>query len=171
MPTYSKETITSLIEGKLPWTTTKQIMSEQKDPDRFEKILEIHQDRVPWSDTIVLCMGEHLYIVRKRVNGDWGFMVKCECGFEFCEYSRNWKMEALMYVRDTEEKLEEIMPAPHIADPEWGVIREYYCPGCKTQLEVEALPPGYPVIFDFLPDIDGFYEMYPDLKKKLFKEG
>jgi acetone carboxylase, gamma subunit len=170
MPTYTKETVASLIDGKLPWATTKRIMSEQKDPDRFGKILAIHQDRVPWSDTIVLCLGEHLYIVRKRFDEDWKFLVKCECGFEFGEYTENWKMAALIYVRDTEEKLAEIMPAPHVADPAWSVVREYYCPECKTQLEVEAVPPGYPVIFDFLPDIEGFYDAHSDLKSRLFQK-
>jgi acetone carboxylase gamma subunit len=24
-------------------------------------------------------------------------------------------------------------------------------------LEVEAVPPGYPVVHDFLPDLEGFY--------------
>jgi acetone carboxylase gamma subunit len=28
------------------------------------------------------------------------------------------------------------------------------------QLEVEALPPGYPVVHEFLPDIEGFYEAW-----------
>ena len=42
-------------------------------------------------------------------------------------------------------------------DPAWCEIREFYCPGCGAQLEVENVPPGYPVSFDFLPDIDGFY--------------
>jgi acetone carboxylase gamma subunit len=37
-------------------------------------------------------------------------------------------------------------------------LREFYCPGCFTLLEVEAVPPGYPVLFDFQPDIEGFYE-------------
>jgi acetone carboxylase gamma subunit len=27
-----------------------------------------------------------------------------------------------------------------------------------TLLEVEAVPPGHPLIFDFLPDLEGFYE-------------
>jgi len=169
MPTYSKETIASLIDGQLPWPTTKRIMSEQKDPDRFEKVLAVHQDRVPWSDTIVLCLGEHLYIVRKQIQGQWKFVVKCECGFEFCEHTQNWKMAALIYVRDTEEQMGEIMPSPHVPDPAWNVIREYYCPECKTQIEVEALPPGYPIIFDFLPDLEGFYDAHPALKNKLFK--
>ena len=42
-------------------------------------------------------------------------------------------------------------------DPRWNHLREYFCPGCKTLLEVEAVPPGYPVVHDFLPDLEGFY--------------
>jgi N-methylhydantoinase A/oxoprolinase/acetone carboxylase beta subunit len=30
----------------------------------------------------------------------------------------------------------------------------------KTLLEVEAVPPGYPVIHDFVPDLEGFYEQW-----------
>jgi acetone carboxylase gamma subunit len=36
-------------------------------------------------------------------------------------------------------------------------IREFICPGCASLLEVEAAPPGYPIVFDFLPDLEGFY--------------
>ena len=36
-------------------------------------------------------------------------------------------------------------------------LREYFCPGCKTLLEVEAVPPGYPISHDFVPDLEGFY--------------
>ena len=73
-------------------------------------------------------------------------------------------MKALIYIRDTEEKIEQIMP--YASDPAWSVVREYCCPGCLSQLEVEAVPQGYPVIFDFLPDIEGFYNSRPELKKK-----
>jgi acetone carboxylase gamma subunit len=38
-------------------------------------------------------------------------------------------------------------------------LREFICPGCYTLLEVEAVPPGYPVIFDFKPDLEAFYTM------------
>jgi acetone carboxylase gamma subunit len=27
----------------------------------------------------------------------------------------------------------------------------------EPELEVEAVPPGYPVLHEFLPDIEGFY--------------
>ncbi len=38
--------------------------------------------------------------------------------------------------------------------------REYYCPKCGTLLEVEYVTPGYPVVMDFLPDIEGFYTQW-----------
>jgi len=33
----------------------------------------------------------------------------------------------------------------------------FYCPGCYTVLEVEAVPPGYPILHDFQPDLETFY--------------
>jgi acetone carboxylase, gamma subunit len=66
---------------------------------------------------------------------------------------------------DTRESLDEIYPGARKCDPEWMELREYYCPRCKTQLEVEAVTPGYPVVFDFEPDLEGFYRDW--LKKPL----
>jgi hypothetical protein len=40
---------------------------------------------------------------------------------------------------------------------ELGELREYCCPSCARQLETEAVPPGYPIVHEFLPDIGGFY--------------
>ena len=47
-------------------------------------------------------------------------------------------------------------------DPEWMELREYFCPACWCLLEVEAVPPGYPVVFDFLPDLETFYREWLD---------
>jgi acetone carboxylase gamma subunit len=163
MPAYTKEMIADLINGRLPWTTLKGIMSGVKDLDRFEKYLEILQERVPWKEKILVPVAEHLYVVQK---GDER-IVKCDCGREFGDYRVNWKLSALIYVRDTDEKMGEIFEGLHRPDTEWSQIREYYCPGCAAQLEVEAVPPGYPILFDFLPDIDGFYNMRPELRKKV----
>jgi len=154
MPEYDRETIEKLIDGKLSWPEVKGIMSAYKDPDRFDKYIAILQDRVPWEERILLPLGLHLYIVEKE---DGERVVRCDCGHEFGDYRENWKLEALIYVRDTEEKLQEVYPPLMHSDPEWTVLREYYCPGCRTQLEVEALPPGYPVVFDFQPDLETFY--------------
>jgi len=36
-------------------------------------------------------------------------------------------------------------------------LREFYCPGCYSLLGTELVPPGYPPIFEMLPDLDTFY--------------
>lgn len=144
-----------LIDGTLEFYQLKEMMSSHKDPERFEIYREVLQERVSWDDPILLPYGLHLYIVQKS-NGDR--IVKCDCGHEFCNYKENWKLHARIFVRDTEEKMNEIYPKLMSPDPEWQVIREYYCPNCAVQLEVEAVPPWYPIILDFEPDIDTFYK-------------
>ena len=128
---------------------------DQKDPERFWTYLEALQERMPWDDTILLRIADHLYIVRKE-NGDR--VVKCDCGQEFGDYRANWKLSALIRLRETPEEIEEIYyPSQACPDPEWVVIREFYCPGCAAQLAVEVVPPGYPIVFEMLPDLDRFY--------------
>lgn len=160
MARYDRQVIEDLVDGRLDEPKIKELLSNHKDPERMEIYLSILQERVPWDDPIIMPAGLHLYIVQKP-NGDR--IVKCDCGYEFCDYRDNWKLHALIYVRDTIEKLNEIYPKLMAPDPEWQVIREYYCPGCGTQLEVEAVTPWYPVIKDFEPDIDTFYREW--LKK------
>lgn len=150
-----KSMLSDLIDERLPRDTVRAIQSSFKDPDRFDTYIELLQERVTWRDRIILPFGEHLYVV---VKPDGRRIVKCDCGHEFCEVEHNWKLEALINVRDTDEKLLEVLPRMMQGDPAWSQIREYFCPGCMTQLEVEAVPPGYPVVHDFVPDIDGFYE-------------
>ena len=143
-----------MINGKLTWDELKPIISGRKDPDRFDKILNILQNRVPWNERIILPLHEHLYIVAK----DGQRIVKCDCGYEFGGYKVNWKTKCRVRVRDTLEEIEELYPKDMGCDPDWEELREYFCPGCFTLLDVEAVPPGYPTIFNFLPDIDAFYE-------------
>jgi acetone carboxylase gamma subunit len=150
---YSKQDIEDLYEGKLRWERVKEIMSRPKDDDRFEKSIAVLQDRVAWKERILLPVSEHLYVVQK---GDER-VVKCECGHEFGDYRRNWKLNSLVFVRDDREKLEEIYPGVKCPDPDVCEVREFYCPDCGTLLKVESVPVGHPVIFDFLPDIDAFY--------------
>jgi acetone carboxylase gamma subunit len=149
-----KDTLRDLIDEKLPRAQVRAIQSSYKDADRFDKYVEILQERVSWPETIVLPFGEHLYIVLK----EGAYVVKCDCGHEFCDFRENWKLEALINVRETEEELREIYPEKMGGDPAWNVLREYFCPGCLTLLEVEAVPAGYPVVHDFVPDLEGFYE-------------
>ncbi|MFW9969439.1 MAG: acetone carboxylase subunit gamma [Candidatus Odinarchaeota archaeon] len=156
MVEYDKKTLERMIEGRLSWEELKPIISGRKDSDRFDKILEILQERVAWSEKIILPLHEHLYIVLKENRR----IVKCDCGYEFGSYKENWKMKCRIRVRDTFESIEELYLKDMGSDPKWQELREYYCPKCFTLLDVEAVPPGYPIIFNFLPDIDAFYEKW-----------
>ncbi len=150
---YRKDDLRDLFDGRLPWDRVKQIMSHPKDDDRFDKYIEILQERVSFTERIMLPLGEHLYIVEKGTER----VVKCDCGHEFGDWRRNWKLCALIFVRDDVEKLEEVYPGLRCPNPDLCEVREFYCPGCGSLLIVEAVPVGYPVIFDVLPDIDAFY--------------
>ena len=147
-------TLADLIDEKLPRGQVRAIQSSHKDADRFDKYVALLQSRVGWKDPIVLPFGQHLYIVAKAGGS---YVVKCDCGHEFCSHEQNWKLEALIAVRADEESLREIYPEKMHGDPAWNELREYFCPGCRTLLEVEAVPPGYPVVHDFVPDLEGFY--------------
>jgi acetone carboxylase, gamma subunit len=154
MPTYEKNTIASLIDGELPWPQVKSMMSDYKDADRFDKYVAVLQERVRFPERILLPIGEHLHIVSKGKER----IVKCDCGHDFGDYQQNWKLRASIRVRATDEELEPIYSGPRKCDPAWMEIREFICPNCSTLLEVEAAPPGYPIIFDFLPDLESFYQ-------------
>jgi N-methylhydantoinase B/acetone carboxylase alpha subunit len=150
-----RETLAAMLDEKLSRGEVKGIQSGYKDPGRFEKWIAVLQERVPYDDPIVLPCGEGLNVVRRDDGG--ALVIRCDCGHDFCAHHRNWKMEALLFVRADAETLAEIFPGLAAPDPEWCELREFYCPSCARQLETEALPPGYPVVHEFLPDIAGFY--------------
>ena len=131
------DTLRDLVDEKLARAHVRAIQSAYKDPGRFDQYVALLQSRASYDEPIVLPFGEHLNVVSK---GGGSYVVKCDCGNEFCDYRENWKLEALVRVRETEEDL-----------------REFFCPACKTLLEVDAAPPGYPISHDFLPDLGGFY--------------
>ena len=153
MTSYSKDVIRDLVSGQLPWHQTKRIMSAYKDDDRFFRYVEVLQERVAWADRILLPISDHLFIAE----GPNGRVTKCECGQEFGHYKQNWKLAAHIRVRNTKESLAEIYPTSDTPDPAWMEIREFICQGCGTLHEVEAAAPGYPIVHDFEPDLDGFY--------------
>jgi len=154
MPNYDKGTLEQLIDGTLPWHELKDMMSNFKDADRFDKYVEILQERMEWDDRILLPLGPHLFIVQKD---DGSIVTKSTSGFEFGDYRENWKLKARIFVRDTDEKYREIYPELMHADPEWMEMREFYDPIDGTLLEVEAVPPGYPIVHNFEPDLEAFY--------------
>jgi acetone carboxylase gamma subunit len=156
MSTYTKEQVKNLVDGRLDWETTTRMLTMPKDRERFQIYLEVLQERVTWKDRIILPLGPALYIVQSAKNKQW--VTKCRCGHEFGDYRSNWKLCAHIHVRDTLESMEEVYPNLLAPDTRWQVYREYYCPQCATQLDVEAPTPWYPVIHDFEPDIDTFYQ-------------
>ena len=153
MADFHKADIEKLIDGVLPWPATQDMLKSAKDPDRFDKYVEIMQERVAFDDPILLPLTPMLFIVASKN----GRVVKCKCGHDFGDYRVNWKLSALIHVRDDDSKLSEIYRGREMPDPTWMQIREYFCPGCATQLEVEAMPRGCPPDFEFLPDLDTFY--------------
>jgi acetone carboxylase gamma subunit len=113
--------------------------------ERVLKHIEEEQKKVSWTEKIRLHLQEHLYIVEKGGK----LVVKCFCGYEFGDPKTNWKYSALVYDRNPKE----IYPRGIGPDPDWCVFREFYCPDCGVQLDVETIPPGVPFIFSFEPDI------------------
>jgi N-methylhydantoinase B len=148
-----KETLADMLDERLERRTVKDIQSGYKDPDRFDKWVEVLQERVPYDDPIVLPCGEGLNIVRRGSE----LVIRCDCGHDFCAHTENWKMHAALFVRDSDELLQEVYPKMGHCDPAWQELREFYCPSCARQLEVEAVAPCYPVVHEFLPDVEGFY--------------
>jgi len=153
MAEFHKADIEKLIDGVLPWRATQDMLKSSKDPDRFDKYVEILQARVAFADPILLPLTPMLFIV--ATGGER--VVKCQCGHSFGDYRVNWKLSALIHVRDDEASLSEIYKGREMPDPSWIQVREYICGGCGAQLEVEAVPRGCPPDFEFLPDLDTFY--------------
>lgn len=159
MAQVDKALVSQLIDGTISLRDSQSLLRmDRKDHERFWTYLEVLQERVPWKEKILLRIADHLYIVRK---GEHERIVKCDCGEEFGDYRVNWKLSTLMRVREKSDEFEEVYyPAPACPEPEWQEIREFYCPGCMSQLAVEVVPPGYPIVFEMLPDIDRFYREF-----------
>jgi N-methylhydantoinase B/acetone carboxylase alpha subunit len=164
-----RETLEAMLDERLSRREIKRIQSGYKDPDRFDNWIAVLQDRVEWDDPIVLPLGEGLYVVRKgtdpaapgreaeEADGLGSLVIRTDAGHDFCRFDENWKMHAPVFVRDSEELLGEVYPKLAHCDPEWMELREFYCPLSGRLLEVEAVTRGYPVVHDFLPDVEGFY--------------
>jgi len=148
MTSYPVQMINDLLEGTLPLDEVARLQRD-KDLDRVATVLELEQARVAWDDRILVPLQESLYVVER---GDGARVVKCRCGQEFGDYRRNWKEEAAVYERHPQDGIVYLKYKG--ADPAWQMLREFYCPGCGVQLDVEPVPVGYPFVFNFLPDLD-----------------
>ncbi|WP_020500541.1 acetone carboxylase subunit gamma [Sciscionella marina] len=81
-----------------------------------------------------------------------GRIVKCDRGQELGDHRQNRKLSALIGVE--REGIADVCPI-HSGDPERMELREFFCPGCMTLLE--AASPGFPIVFDFLTDLEALY--------------
>ncbi|ATY85300.1 acetone carboxylase subunit gamma [Kyrpidia spormannii] len=149
--------IADMLEGRISTQELFRVIAGQKDPEAFDALVAYFQEKVPWTERVILPLSDHLCIVSKTEGTKKKAIVKCTCGYEFEDYRVNWKVKARVYVRESSEEFHEIYPQYMHAEPGWQVLREYYCPGCLTLLEVEAVPVGYPPTFDALPDIQTLY--------------
>lgn len=156
MATTDRTQIEKLIDGDLGWEELRNdVLPDPKDADRFEVTREILQDRVQWDAPILVPLNDHLFVV----GADDGRIVKAECGHEFGPADDNWKTACQIRVREGKDEMRELYPEWMTPDSNWTFqLREFFCPGCYTLLDVDAVPAGYPVIEPFDPDIDTFYE-------------
>ncbi|MDO8785603.1 MAG: hydantoinase B/oxoprolinase family protein, partial [Syntrophales bacterium] len=82
-----------------------------------------------------------------------------ECGFIYGDCDDNFKYYCLI----CEKNPLEVFPGPDsndrmTPDPDWCVVREFYCPGCGRQIEVETTPAGTPVVQNYAFSKDEDYE-------------
>ena len=69
-------------------------------------------------------------------------VVCSQCGFAYCEASENFEHYCLIYERSGAE----IYPEKLSGSRDWYTLREFYCPGCGVQIEVEATPMGNTIL-------------------------
>jgi N-methylhydantoinase B/oxoprolinase/acetone carboxylase alpha subunit len=67
------------------------------------------------------------------------------CGFAYCEANDNFKYYCLIYDRDPAD----LYPGILAYDKDWCLFREFYCPSCASQIEVEACAPGSPILWNY----------------------
>ncbi|MEI7742611.1 MAG: acetone carboxylase subunit gamma [Chloroflexota bacterium] len=147
MPAYPDDMIRDLLDRRLPLDQVYRLQSD-KDLGRVTQVLALQKVRLGWPEPVLAIIQEHLFVVEKA-GGER--VTRCDCGTEFGDYRENWKNEALVYERNPRDG--EIYVGSHAADPDWQVLREFFCPGCATLLDVEPVPVGYPFIHNFVPEI------------------
>lgn len=152
------ETLEALLDGELPGRQVREIQSGYKDTRRFDTYLDVWRRRWPFQeDRILLPLGLHTCIVEQP---DGAIVTKSDSGHVFGDYRENWKLSAMIRVRRTPGEMTEIYPDKMHPDGRWNELREYFDPASFVLLDVESVPPGYPVVHDFLPDLETFYESW-----------
>lgn len=156
MTDLDKARVRSLIEGELSWDElSNDVLPDPKDPNRFQKVRSVLQDKVPGDDPVLVPLNDHLTVV----GSDDGRVVRAHCGEDICSFGENWKKHLDVNVREEKDEMEELYEEYMHVSPDWAFqLREWYCPNCHELVDTDAVPVGYPVKLPFEPDIDTFYE-------------
>ena len=151
----SRDVTRALVRRELAWPDLFKLMREPKSSTRFDETIAALQELVPWPEPILLPLGENLFIVAKNGRA----IIKTMGGAELCAWNENWKMKCRVIIRNTPAALKKIFPAEHMTiDVNLVEIREWICPRSGMLLDVDCVPPTYPVEIDFTPDLAVFYE-------------
>lgn len=153
-PSSERELTRALVDRELAWPDLLKLMREPKSPRRFEETIAAFQERVSWKERILLPLGENLFIVAKNGRA----IIKTAAGAELCAWNENWKMKCRVIVRRTRRQLARVFPPEHLTiDTDLVELREWICPKSGVLLDVDCVPPTYPVEVDFTPDLEAFY--------------
>jgi len=145
----------ALHKRELAWPDLFKLMREPKSTTRFDETVTALQESVTWKERILMPLGENLFIVAK----DGRAIIKTRAGAELCAWNENWKMKCRVIIRNTPAALKKIFPPEHLTiDVKLVELREWICPKSGTLLDVDCVPPTYPVEIDFVPDLKAFYE-------------
>jgi acetone carboxylase, gamma subunit len=151
----SQDVTRALVRRELAWPDLFKLMREPKSATRFDETIAALQELVPWRERILLPLGENLFIVAKNGRA----IIKTMGGAELCAWNENWKMKCRVIIRNTPAALKKLFPAEHLTiDVNLVEIREWICPASGMLLDVDCVPPTYPVEVDFTPDLKVFYE-------------
>ncbi len=151
----SQEVTRALQDRALDWPDLLKLMREPKASTRFDETIAAMQATVTWQEPILLPLGENLFIV----NNNGKAIIKTTAGAELCAWNENWKMYCRVIVRRSRKDLEKVFPVEHLTiDSALIELREWICPVSGTLLDVDCVPPTYPVEVDFTPDLKAFYE-------------
>ena len=151
--------VRQLVDGKIDDNNAERLLKlPRKDIGRFLQYIQVLQEKVSWKDRILIRLSDKLYVVTKAKGKR---ETQCECGNSFGDYRENWKLKCKIRTRKSLESMAEVYtPSPAVPEPGWQEIREFFCPKCATQHAVEVVAPGYPIVFEMLPDLDKFYKDY-----------
>ena len=78
-----------------------------------------------------------------------------QCDHDIGDARENYKRGLVLRDRDPKDIHSSGLDMPRMyPDPQWCQVVEMFCPSCAVLLEVEYLPPGYPLTHDIDLDID-----------------